>query len=71
MSRLFKQYQNITPWEHIMRLKLNKAATLLLTSDLPVKTIARSIGFEDQYHFSRNFKKFYGYSPQKYRKIHI
>lgn len=71
MSRLFKQYQNITPWEHIMRLKLNKSATLLLTSDLPIKTIARSIGFQDQYHFSRNFKKFYGYSPQKYRKIHI
>jgi AraC-like DNA-binding protein len=71
MSRLFKQYQNITPWEHIMRLKLNKAATLLLTSDLSVKTIAYSIGFEDQYHFSRNFKKFYGDSPQKYRKIHI
>ena len=71
MSRLFKQHQNITPRDHITQLKLNKAATLLLTSDLSVKTIACSVGFEDQYHFSRNFKKSYGHSPQKYRQIHI
>jgi len=43
MSRLFKQYQNITPRDHIMQLKLNKAATLLLTSDLSVKTIVFAV----------------------------
>jgi AraC-like DNA-binding protein len=71
MSRLFKQYGQTTPHEYIMRLKMNKASVLLLTSNMIVKRIATLVGFEDQYHFSRNFKKFYDYSPQEYRKIHI
>ncbi len=70
MSRLFKRYHNITPHKHIMRLKLNKAATLLLTSSLSVKEIASLVGFDDPYHFSRNFKRFHGRSPHHYRIMH-
>jgi len=29
------------------------------------------VGYSDQYHFSRNFKKYYGTSPRAYREIHI
>lgn len=71
MSRLFKRYANITPHEYIMRLKLNKAANLLLISSMPVSDIAEMIGFVDPYHFSRNFKKFHGLSPRYYRDAHI
>ncbi len=71
MSRLFKRYANITPHEYIMRLKLNKAANLLLISSLPIKDIAEAVGFADPYHFSRNFKKFHSLSPRDYRNTHI
>jgi len=54
-----------------MRLKLNKAASLLLTSSRPVHEVAAQVGFEDPYHFSRNFKKFHGLSPRNYRLAHI
>jgi transcriptional regulator GlxA family with amidase domain len=54
-----------------MRLKLNLAATLLLTTSRPVHKIAEQVGFEDPYHFSRNFKKFHGFSPRNYRLAHI
>ena len=54
-----------------MRLKLNKAGRMLLTSELSVKEIASMVGFEDQFHFSRNFKKHFGYSPSEYRNMHI
>lgn len=67
MSRLFKRFHNRTPQEYIIQLKLNKAAALLLTLDLSVKEVATHVGFEDQYHFSRSFKKLYGQSPKKYR----
>ncbi len=67
MSRLFRQYADITPHEYIMRLKLNKAANLLLTTNLAVHHIAQSAGFADPYHFSRNFKNFHGVSPNQYR----
>jgi len=71
MSRLFKKYANITPHEYMMRLKLNKAANLLLISSMSVNDIGEMVGFEDPYHFSRNFKKFHGLSPKYYRDAHI
>lgn len=67
MSSLFKQYGAVTPSHYLMRLKLNKAANLLRTTDMTVKDIAASVGFEDPYHFSRNFKQLHGQSPRQYR----
>lgn len=71
MSTLFKRYCHIPPNQYLMRLKLNKAANLLLTSDLTVKEIAFEVGFRDPYHFSKNFKQFHGCSPNHYRSEHI
>ena len=71
LARLFKRFGTITPHDYIMRLKLNKAASLLLTSDLSVKQVAEQVGFEDPYHFSRNFKKFHGLAPRHYRDAHL
>ena len=70
ISRLFKRYINLTPHGYLMRLKLNRAGTLLLSTDLPVGKIAALVGFDDQYHFSRNFRKHHGLSPAKYRIEH-
>ena len=71
ISRLFKRYINLSPHEYLMRLKLNRAGTLLLSTDLPVGRIAGLVGFDDQYHFSRNFRKHHGLSPAKYRVEHL
>jgi AraC-like DNA-binding protein len=67
MSKLFKKHAQITPHEYIMRLKLNKAANLLLISNFTIKEISEKTGFTDPYHFSRNFKRFHGLSPNYYR----
>lgn len=71
MSRLFKGIADIQPRQYIDRLKLNKAVSMLLTTNLSISRIAYSIGYLDQYHFSRNFKKAYGLSPNNFRKSHI
>ena len=71
MSSLFKKYADTTPHEYLMKLKLNKAANLLLNSSLTIKKVADLIGFPDPYHFSRNFKKYNGLSPKKYRQLHL
>ena len=70
MSGLFKRYSHLTPSQYLTRLKLNKAAILLLTTDLGVKEVGYQVGFEDPYHFSKNFKKYYNCSPQCYRTEH-
>lgn len=33
-----------------------------------VREIAAEVGFEDMYHFSHLFKKYYGVSPRTYRE---
>lgn len=67
MAQLFKDYDRITPREYITRLKLNRAAQLLLNTDWHIKTIARLVGFDDPYHFSRNFKRMFDISPRNFK----
>ena len=45
-----------------------EAKKLLTQSRLQVKHIAWQLGYEDQYYFSRVFKKQAGISPRAYRK---
>ena len=71
MSRLFKQHNYMTPRQYITGLKMNKAATMLLSSTFNVNQISHAVGFEDQYHFSRCFKKHFGLSPRHYREKHL
>jgi AraC-like DNA-binding protein len=71
MASLFKKYCHISPSQYIMGLKLNKAGNLLLTTEDKIKEIANQVGFDDPYHFSKNFKQFHGLSPNHYRKAHM
>jgi AraC family transcriptional regulator, transcriptional activator of pobA len=49
------------------RLMIEAKRELYLTIK-PVKTIARDLGFNDEYYFSRFFKKLAGVSPRDYRE---
>jgi AraC-like DNA-binding protein len=50
-----------------MRQKMARAASLLLNRELLIKEVAQQIGFEDQYHFSKAFKRIYAVSPDSFR----
>ena len=58
-----------TPKKHVERLRLEKAAFALAVTDSPVVDIAFAVGFNNPETFSRNFKKFIGYSPSGYREM--
>ncbi|MCM3175508.1 AraC family transcriptional regulator [Paenibacillus sp. MER 99-2] len=68
LSNCFKQVLNRGPIDCLIRLRMQKACTLLTESKLPIRMIASTIGYQDSYYFSNAFKKYYGISPQKYRK---
>ncbi len=65
--RVFLKATGITPMEYRMRLRLRKSQLLLMTTDLAVKEIARRVGYEDQFVFSKAFKQRFGQSPLSYR----
>ncbi|MDF2722550.1 MAG: hypothetical protein K0Q59_2225, partial [Paenibacillus sp.] len=52
-----------------LQLKLSKACSLLINSELSMKQIAETLGFFDQAHFSRFFKQKMNMSPIRYKQI--
>jgi AraC-like DNA-binding protein len=69
LCRLTRKEMNTTPVELVYRLKIEKAASLLSRTDLPVKNIAELCGFENVYHFSRRFKSQTGVPPAHFRTL--
>jgi AraC-like DNA-binding protein len=63
LCRLFQRFARKTPYQFLLRLKMERAATLLLEFGMPVKEAAAKLGFSDPFHFSRSFKRRYGLSP--------
>ena len=67
LERLFKRYLNDSPGTYYLGLRLEKARTLLLLSDMPVIEVALACGFNSASNFSRVFKKAKGVSPYQFR----
>lgn len=68
--RVFKREMGETPNVYVTKKKMEKAELLLVTSDLSVKQVADSLGYEDYSYFNKLFKKNAGVTPQQYRMNH-
>ena len=66
--KLFREETGLTPTEFITlrRLDLSIALFRQFKDRIPVKEIALQCGYQDPYYFSKQFKKRFGNSPQKY-----
>lgn len=69
--RVFKRETGETPNVYITKRKLEKAELTLVTTALPIKSIADSLGYDDYSYFNRIFKKNAGVTPQQYRESHF
>ena len=69
LCRLFQRYDHQSPYQLLMRLKMNLAAEWLEQPGALVKQVAERAGFRDQFHFSRAFKKVLGVSPNSFRRL--
>ena len=68
VGRMFRRHLGVTPMQWITRTRMEQAARLLAGSWTPVSVVARRVGMEDPYYFSKLFKKVMGLSPRAYRK---
>ncbi len=68
LRKLFKAETGITPVEFVNMRRMDKAGELFrhMKNRIPVKEIALQCGYQDPYYFSRQFKTFFGVSPQNY-----
>ena len=69
--RVFKHETGETPNAYITKRKMEKAELVLLTTDLPVKSIADLLGYDDYSYFNRIFRKNSGMTPLQYRASHF
>ncbi len=68
-STLFKNYSGTSFSSYLTELRMKKAKELLASTDDKVKEIAVKAGYRDPNYFIRAFKKFYGYTPDEYRRL--
>lgn len=68
LASSFKKATGYSPKEYLLSLRMEKAKLLLEKTDMPVNTVATSVGYTDQLAFSRMFKKYSGISPKTYRE---
>lgn len=65
ICRLFRRFQGTSPYQYLLRRKMNLAAEFLVEHGGLVKEAAQRVGFADPYHFSRCFKAVHGVAPSE------
>ena len=69
LCRLFRRFDNQSPYQYLLRLKMNHAANRLQQPNSLVKQVAEESGFTDPFHFSRVFTSVFGISPTAFRGL--
>ena len=67
-SRVFKRECGCSPHQYLIYIRMNQAMHLLKTTDLSVKEVGISVGYDSQATFSAAFCKRVGISPKKFRQ---
>jgi len=67
-ARLFREQTGKSPRQYLIRLRIEKACTLLHHYDPSIEQVAASCGFSDRYYFTKIFSRSMGISPGQYRK---
>lgn len=66
--RRFKETMGISPWRWVLERRIAQAQTMLADPDMPVKTVARKLGYDDPDYFSRIFRSITGKSIRAWRR---
>ena len=66
LYRVFMSNTGLSPIDYLTNFRIDEACALLEKTNLSVAEIAYSVGFFDQFYFSRVFKKSKGMPPSKY-----
>lgn len=69
LQQLFSEYVGVTPKWVIRRYRLHEAADQLANgADVDLAELAHGLGYFDQAHFTRDFRRLVGKAPAEYRR---
>jgi AraC family transcriptional regulator len=64
-TRLFKESTGQSPYQYVVDARVRKAKELLTTGKFTISEAARQVGFVDQSHLTRHFKRVFGLPPKR------
>jgi len=65
-SRLFKETTGFTPHKYVINCRIERAKELLKQKQISIAEIAKEVGFVDQSHLNRYFKRKVGITPKQF-----
>ena len=64
-TRLFKESTGQSPHQYVVETRVRKAKELLTTGKFTISEVAHYVGFADQSHLTRHFKRLFGLPPKR------
>ncbi|MGF6779792.1 helix-turn-helix domain-containing protein [Paraburkholderia sp. GAS334] len=64
-ATVFRQQFGLSPYKYLCGVRVRRAQTLLLAG-MPGSVVAAEVGFFDQSHLARHFKRFCGMTPSSF-----
>jgi AraC family transcriptional regulator len=64
-TRLFKESTGQSPYQYVVEARVRKAKELLTTGKFTISEAAHHVGFVDQSHLTRHFKRVFGLPPKR------
>lgn len=68
LTHCFKSTYGMTIQEYLVNYRMKKAKEILLESNAKIRDVAFQVGYKDELHFSKVFKKHFGKSPKTFRE---
>ena len=66
-ASLFKQSTGITPHQYVTKCRLERAKQLLARDELSIVEVCHQLGYQNQSHFTKVFRKHLGITPKAYK----
>ena len=68
LTRLFNRYAGESPLKYLTNIRIHEAKRLLKDPSLSISAVGEKVGYPDQFHFSKTFRKATGLNPSAFRK---
>lgn len=65
-ARLFKQSTGYSPYQYVIKSRIERARELMMQEQHSIATIALQVGFASQSQFGRHFKRLTGVTPKQF-----
>ena len=67
-ARGFRGSTGTAPYAFILQIRIRRAKELLRNGEIPIASIATQVGFADQSHFTKIFRRYAGATPREWRE---